>query len=73
MLLHQVEDAALVLQRGVTQRGAVRALFEAPLALVILARLGVIAAEKAVLEVIALADDERGVGIVDNVIVEIAV
>ena len=73
VLLHQVEDAAFVLQRSVTQRSAVRALFKAPLALVILARLGVIAAEKAILEVIALADDERGVGIVDDVIVEIAV
>ncbi len=68
VLLQHLIDAARILQGVVTDRDPGLVLVGGPGVLAVLALLGVIAGEQAVVEGIALADDLRGVGIVFDIL-----
>ena len=68
MLLEKVDDAAGILPRVVTDEITVRALLVSPLLLVVAAGLGIVAAEKAVLEIVVLSHNNAGVGVVEDIL-----
>ena len=71
VLLHELEHATGMLEGLVPLGHAVFVEFKAPFGLVVGAGLLVVAGEDAVLETEVLAHDERGVGVFDNVLLEV--
>ena len=67
VLLHDLQHAARVLH-GHVDLGVITLFLVAPARVVVLARLGVVTREDAVLETVTLAHDEGGVGVVADVL-----
>ncbi len=73
VLLEQLEHATGILEALVPLGNAVGIQFKAPLALVIGAGLFIITGEQAVLETEILAHDERGIGILGDIFMEVQI